>query len=54
MAELVMILGESDFNPLPSHEGRRSLVSILAPRLFISIHSPHTRGDIERHAEKAE
>ena len=38
---------KAHFNPLPSHEGRRSLYCL---RVIggISIHSPHTRGDKHR------
>ena len=34
-----------NFNPLPSYEGRRSGLPLPWPAIFISIHSPHTRGD---------
>ena len=34
------------FNPLPSYEGRRNARRIGAHGAPISIHSPHTRGDI--------
>ena len=36
---------ESDFNPLPSCEGRPDVQRETAPNLGISIHSPHARGD---------
>ena len=34
-----------DFNPLPSYEGRRPSSACKYPSSFISIHSPHMRGD---------
>ena len=36
---------EPNFNPLPSHEGRRQISVGFNDCFFISIHSPHTRGD---------
>ena len=35
----------TNFNPLPSHEGRRLLPERPTGDYTISIHSPHTRGD---------
>ena len=35
----------TNFNPLPSHEGRRGQSAFHQPDGNISIHSPHTRGD---------
>ena len=35
----------SDFNPLPSCEGRRQNFRNSIPGIKISIHSPHARGD---------
>ena len=37
--------GGADFNPLPSHEGRRPATAWQPCANTISIHSPHTRGD---------
>ena len=37
----------SDFNPLPSYEGRRAGAQLFFAPLTISIHSPHTRGDTQ-------
>ncbi len=34
-----------NFNPLPSHEGRRGMIWAKRSLETISIHSPHTRGD---------
>ena len=36
----------SNFNPLPSHEGRPDRPRLCACIKDISIHSPHTRGDV--------
>ena len=36
------------FNPLPSYEGRRGERPVGAAGEGISIHSPHTRGDVRR------
>ena len=37
---------ERYFNPLPSHEGRRRRAHMMRRAEAISIHSPHTRGDV--------
>ncbi len=34
-----------NFNPLPSYEGRRGFQTAGSPTVYISIRSPHTRGD---------
>ena len=39
----------ANFNPLPSYEGRQGVVSPAPPAVHISIHSPHTRGDVSIH-----
>ena len=39
-----------DFNPLPSCEGRRDLDPRKHEQYYISIHSPHARGDTVRRA----
>ena len=38
----------ADFNPLPSYEGRPAPCGFPSSRPLISIHSPHTRGDLRR------
>ena len=35
----------TNFNPLPSYEGRRRVALEMQKEEYISIHSPHTRGD---------
>ena len=45
MHVLFLCKNEGNFNPLPSHEGRRDSVTRPPPSVLISIHSPHTRGD---------
>ena len=40
---------ESDFNPRPSYEGRRVISVYLLIAREISIHAPHTRGDLRAH-----
>ena len=35
-----------NFNPLPSCEGRRPCCRVYSPLIWISIHSPHARGDV--------
>ena len=37
----------ANFNPLPSHEGRLNAGRHYRRLNYISIHSPHTRGDCE-------
>ena len=36
-----------NFNPRPSYEGRLPTLAMIAPFALISIHAPHTRGDIK-------
>ena len=35
-----------DFNPRPSYEGRHQVPAPVRPACPISIHAPHTRGDV--------
>ena len=51
IAVLIKYEPATNFNPLPSREGRRPGMSYSLVYAFISIHSPHARGDVER-AEK--
>ena len=39
-----LMIRDTDFNPLPSHEGRPGVTLTFSDK-GISIHSPHTRGD---------
>ena len=45
MLDFIHLTAKLYFNPLPSYEGRRVAGSGMLTFEYISIHSPHTRGD---------